>query len=311
MKKIPITVIMLSLNEEFHIGDAIDNVKDWAEEIFIVDSLSTDKTVDIALEKGVTVVQRPFTNFGDQWNFALENLPIKTPWTFKLDPDERLSEKLKNEIADVINNSPEYTAYSMNWHFWFMGKPLHVSAPVMRLWQTGKCRFSDVIVNEHPLINGNIGKLNGVLEHYDSRDLHHWMEKQNRYTTMLAIQKIKNQQLSAKPNLFGSTLERRMFFITIFFKLPFRYYLQWFYEMFIRGAWRDGRHGMIYTKMCIETRRMRELKYKELKLTGRIPQIPKAPHGDYDKRILNTELQEKIMKWEGHAEDAKCLGEKE
>ena len=71
MDKLPITVFMLTLNEEFHLTRIIENIKPWANEIFIVDSLSTDRTIDIALEQDLKIVQRPFTNYGDQWNFAI------------------------------------------------------------------------------------------------------------------------------------------------------------------------------------------------------------------------------------------------
>lgn len=294
MDKLPITVIMLTLNEEFYLPSVIENVKDWAEEIFIVDSCSTDRTVDIALEHGVKIVQRPFTNFGDQWNFALEKLPIKTSWTFKLDPDERLSDELKDEIRALIAREPVHSGYSMDRRLWFMGKPLHVLAPVLRLWRTGKCRFSDVIVNEHPLVGGSVGKLRGILEHYDSPDLHHWWDKHNRYTTMLAIQKVKGQKLSAKAKFFGTNIERRMFFIKVFFRIPFRYQLQWLHELFIRGAWRDDIRGLTWTRLRVNARRMRELKVKEMQITGRVPEIPKAPRGDFDPRVLNSSLQKDV-----------------
>ena len=294
MDKLPITVIMLALNEEFNLPGVIENVKDWAKTVFIVDSCSTDRTVDIALEKGVDIVQRPFTNFGDQWNFALEKLPIKTPWTLKLDPDERLTPELKDEIRNLINNGPDCCGYEMDRRLWFMGKPLHVLAPVLRLWKTGKCRFSDVLVNEHPLIDGPVGKLKNILEHFDSPDLHHWWDKQNRYTTMLAIQKMKGQKLSAKPKLFGTPLERHMFFIKLFFLLPFRYQMQWVHELIVRGAWRDGKNGLRWTRLRINARRMRELKAEEMKITGRIPQVPKAPCGDYDPRVLASPLQKSV-----------------
>ncbi len=294
MDRLPVTVIMLSLNEEYNLPDAIENVKDWAEEIFIFDSCSTDRTVDIALDLGVKIVQRPFTNFGDQWNVALEKLPVKTTWTFKLDPDERLTPELKEEIRSLLQGETKHSGYSMDRRLWFMGKPLHVMSPVLRLWRTGKCRFSDVIVNEHPLIDGPIGKLRGVMEHHDSPDLHHWMDKQNRYTTMLAIQKARGGKLSAEPRLFGTSLERRMFFIRLFFRLPFRYQLQMIHELFGRGAWRDGRVGWDWARLRVESRRLRELKVKEIEMTGRIPELPKAPHGNYDPRILNSDLQKMV-----------------
>lgn len=294
MRKIPVTVIMLTLNEEYNLPGAIINIKDWAEDIFIVDSCSTDKTVDIAHEHEVKIIQRPFTNFGDQWNFALDRLPIKTPWTFKLDPDERLTPALVDEIRKLLEGEPECSGYSMDRRLWFMGKPLHVLASVLRLWRTGKCSFSDVLVNEHPVVDGPVGKLKGILEHLDSPDLHHWLDKQNRYTTMLAIQKAKGQSLSAEPKLFGSSLERRMFFIKVFFRIPFRYQLQWLYEVLIRGAWRDGKIGLSWARLRVEARRMRELKTQEMISTGRIPEIPKAAHGDFDPRILSSPLQKLV-----------------
>jgi len=295
VQRLPITVIMLTLNEEFHLPGAIENVKDWAEEIFIVDSLSTDSTVDIALEHGVNIVQRPFTNFGDQWNFALEKLPIKTHWTFKLDPDERLSPELKGEIRVLLEGRQQHVGYEMDRRLWFMGKPLHVLAPVLRLWRTGKCRFSDVIVNEHPLVDGSVGKLKGFMEHLDSPDLHHWWDKQNRYSTMEAIMMSRGDKFAVHPNLFGNPLARRMFLKKYFFKVPFRYQIQFLYEFFLRGVWKDGFIGFTWARLRVEVRRAREIKLKEIMITGRIPTIPVAPHGNYDPRIVKSPLQSMVF----------------
>ncbi|MDF1593766.1 MAG: glycosyltransferase family 2 protein [Desulfobacterales bacterium] len=292
---IPVTVIMLTLNEEFNLPGAIDNVKDWAEEVFIVDSCSTDRTVDIALERGVKIVQRPFTNFGDQWNFALDHLPVATPWTLKLDPDERLSEKLKDSIAKVVTNGAECDGYEMVLRLWFMGKPLHVQQPVLRLWRTGKCRFSNVIVNEHPLVDGKIGRLEGLMEHFDSSDLHHWVDKQNRYTTMEAIMRASGAALAVQPRLLGNPLERRMFFKKYFFRIPFRFQLLFLYHLIVCGVWRNGAEGWTWARLRTEVFRATDLKTREILKTGRIPELSKVPHGDYDARVLASPLQQVFM----------------
>lgn len=286
---------MLTLNEEFHLPGAIENVRDWAEDIFIVDSRSTDRTVDIALEQGIKVVQRPFTNFGDQWNFALESLPITTPWTLKLDPDERITDPLKADIAHATSDPQACEGYAFPRRLWFLGKPLHVQADVVRLWRTGKCRFSDVIVNEHPLIDGQVGRLKGILEHLDCRDLHQWVQKQNLYSTMEAIAMVRGDPLAVKPRLFGSPLERRMFLKSIFFKVPFRYKIQMLHELFVRGAWRDGRLGMTWARCRVEARRMRELKASEMRATGRVPELCEASAGDFDPRVLDSLLQQQVL----------------
>lgn len=288
-KKVPVSVIMLTLNEEFHLPGAIENVKGWAEEIFIVDSCSVDRTVDIALENGVKIVQRPFTNFGDQWNFALERLPIKTPWTFKLDPDERLTDELKTEISNLLKENPDCCGYEMDRRLWFMGKPLHVLAPVLRLWKTGKCRFSDVIVNEHPLIDGPVGKLNGIIEHLDSPDLEQWLEKQNRYTTAEAAMAFKKAPMADRPLLLGTKLQRRMWLKKNFNCLPFRYLLLFFYHWFWQGAWRAGWTGYAWARLRSDVIRLREYKLREMMITGRVPNKKTYGPGERDNRVPQFE----------------------
>lgn len=294
--KLPITVVTLTLNEEYHLPDFLDHLKSRVEQVFVVDSLSTDQTVSIALEKGAKIIQRPFTNFGDQWNFALKFLPISTPWVMKLDPDERLTEELLTSIENALAHPGENCGYEFMRRLWFFGKPLHVLAPVVRIWKTGTCRFSNVIVNEHPLIDGNVKMLSGILEHHDSADFHAWIDKQNRYSTMEAITMVEQAPLSVEPRFFGSAMQRRMFLKKYFFRLPFRYQLQFIHEFFLRGSFRDGKAGYEWTRLRIQIRRWRELKALEMRFTGRIPQLPKAPAGQFDARIVESEIQREIVK---------------
>ena len=145
-KPLPIAVVMITLNEAHNLEALLDNIQGWAKEVFIVDSYSSDETVDIALRRGVNVVQRAFQGFGDQWNFALEHLPISSKWTMKLDPDERLSDELKTEVADAILQG-DCDGCSLIRRLWFMGKPLPIKQSLVRIWRTGQCRFTDVAVN--------------------------------------------------------------------------------------------------------------------------------------------------------------------
>jgi len=290
-----LSVIMLTLNEEENLPGALEHLRGWADEVFVVDSLSTDRTVDIALEAGAKVVQRPFTNFGDQWNFALHCLPISGVWTMKMDPDERLSVPLMQEITEALRSNQEIAAYSMERRLWFMGEPLHAMGEVLRIWRTGSCQFSDVLVNEHPIVEGRIQKLKGIMEHFDSPTLHHWFEKQNQYTTMEAIMRMRKDALAADAKWWGSALERRMFLKKIFYRIPFRYSLLWLYEFFYRQAYRDGRMGLAWTHLRVEVMRNVEYKYKEMVKKGTISEIPKAKRGDYDPRILSSALQAEAM----------------
>ena len=183
---LPLSVILISLNEAHHMEGVLENLSGWAEQVFLIDSFSVDATVDIALAHGVHVVQRRFRDFGDQWNYALDHLPIETPWTMKIDPDERLPDALKAEIEQAIAAGPA-DGFSFQRRLWFMGKPMPVRQPVVRVWRTGKCRFSDVIVNEHPIVEGTVTELTAEMEHHDSPNLHHWFDKQNKYITAEAL----------------------------------------------------------------------------------------------------------------------------
>jgi len=259
----PVAVVMISLNEAHNMVDVLENLKGFAQEVFLVDSYSSDETVDIALSYGVHVVQRPFRGFGEQWNFAMRELPITTPWTMKLDPDERLTQQLKQEIAVTIANN-DVNGFYVRRRLWFMGVPLHVEQTILRGWRTGKCRFSDVLVNEHPLVEGQLGSLKGHLEHHDSPSLFHWLEKQNKYSSAEAESFHFELNLSDRPRIFGTKLQRRMWLKTNFRRFPFRYTMLTLYNYIFLGAWRSGKVGWIWSRLRTDVHRQIEFKIFEL-----------------------------------------------
>jgi hypothetical protein len=258
---------MISLNEAHNMRAMIENLSGFAQEVFLVDSFSADETVELALAGDVCVVQRRFRGFGDQWNFALDNLPITAPWTMKVDPDERLTDELKHSIRTAIE-ADQVDALVVHRSLWFMGRRLHIGQDILRVWRTGSCRFSDVLVNEHPIVQGRILKVGGVLEHHDSPNLHHWIEKQNAYSTAEALAAWRGDALSAQPRLFGSPLERRMWLKRNFFRMPFRNTAMKFYCLVVKGAWRAGRVGFIWSSLRADVYRMRKMKLTEMELTG-------------------------------------------
>jgi len=283
-KPLPIAVVMITLNEAHNLEAVLDNIQGWAEEVFIVDSYSSDETVDIALRRGVHAVQRAFQGFGDQWNFALEQLPINSKWTMKLDPDERLSEELKFSITRALELE-EASAFSVTRRLWFMERPLSICQDLIRIWRTGTCKFTDVLVNEHPVVDGKVKSLTGYLEHHDSPDLQHWYDKQNKYTSAEAITSYRGLVLAGKPKMFGTSIERRMWLKRNFFRMPFRYIALFIYNYLIKGTWRAGRVGYIWSKLRMEVYRARENKLFEMRITGRAPQKLSRGTGVPDLRV--------------------------
>jgi glycosyltransferase involved in cell wall biosynthesis len=280
----PVAVVMIALNEAHNMEAVLRNLEGWAQEVFLVDSYSSDGTVDIALNHGVHVVQRVFKGFGDQWNFALRELPIAAPWTMKLDPDERLTDALKEEIV-VATTAAGAEGWICPIRLFFMGKALPVRLHLTRLWRTGTARFSEVEANEHARVEGRVRQLRSDIEHRDSPDLHHWLDKQNKYTTAEAVSAYQGQKLADDPRLFGTRLQRRMWIKKHFMKLPFRYKVMFLYHYVVLGAWRAGWVGYAWSRLRCDVYRLWEYKLREMRITGRLPLKRPAGPGHPDPRV--------------------------
>ena len=286
--KAPVAVVMISLNEGHNMQAVLENLRGWAHEVFLVDSYSQDDTVDIALRYGVRVVQRRFRGFGDQWNFALRELPITASWTMKMDPDERISDALKDEIIAACGR-PEKDAYLVNIKLLFMNRALPVRLTLLRLWRTGLASFSTALANEHATVCGAVGRLKTDIEHHDSPDLDHWLEKQNRYTTAEAVIRSQEMPLADTPRLWGTTLQRQMWFKKHFKYLPFRFFCLFLFYWLIKGTWRAGWVGYAWSRLRADVMRLIEYKTREIQITGRLPVARVYGAGKPDLRIPQYE----------------------
>lgn len=286
--KAPVAVVMISLNEGHNMEGVLENLRGWAQEVFLIDSYSRDETVSIALRYGVRVVQRRFRGFGDQWNFALRELPITAPWTMKHDPDERLSEKLKeNIIKEIQRGNCDGLIFNCRW--WFMGHALPIREKVLRVWRTGSGWFSNVSVNEHVIIKGKINFVHGDMNHLDSPDIAHWLHKQNSYSTTEAINAYMQAVLTDSPNLFGSQLQRRMWMKKHFYRIPFRYTILFVYFWLWRGLWRLGRVGYMCAWLFTDAYRLVGYKLYEMESTGCLPVERMYGVGEPDQRVQQYE----------------------
>jgi glycosyltransferase involved in cell wall biosynthesis len=280
----PVAVVMIALNEAHNMEAVLGNLRGWAQEVFLVDSYSTDGTIDIALRHGVHVVQRAFKDFGDQWNFALRELPVSAPWTMKLDPDERVSDELKREIV-AVTAANGADGFICSVRLFFMGRPLPVRLRLTRVWRTGSTRFSEVEANEHARVEGTIAPLQSDIEHQDSPDLHHWLDKQNKYTTAEAVSAYHGKKLADEPRLLGTALQRRMWLKKHYMKVPFRYAAMFLYHYLVLGAWRAGWVGYAWSRLRCDVYRLWEYKLREIRITGRLPLKRPAGPGQPDPRV--------------------------
>ena len=186
-----IAVIILTYNEEANIKQALDSVAGWADEIFILDSLSTDRTLEIAREYGCHIAQNKFENYAKQRNYALDHLPIHSEWVLFLDADEWLPDALKQEISTLIAITPEENGFYINRRLIWMGRWIrrgYYPSWILRLFRYGKGRCEDRAVNEHLIVDGKTGQLRNDFMHEDRKGVTDWIAKHNGYATREALE---------------------------------------------------------------------------------------------------------------------------
>ena len=296
-EKLPITVMIPTLNAEGHLMELLDSIEPYVEDIFIVDSFSIDKTVDIALERKIKIVQRHYVTSSDQFQWMVDKLSVRTEWIFFMAQDERFSATLVECLQELFSKSvPDgVDGYTVRWRLWFMGRPLHAIADNLRLFRRGSCRISQVACNEHFMVTGSIGHLTGILEHKDTLTLHEWYEKQNLWTTREAIQRVKPPSDDELPKLFGTRLQRKAWAARTLCWLPGGRLLRFLYYLFQFGAWRDGRAGWVWASLRVWVLDVITIKAEEMRRYGVPKIIPEGRHGDFDPRVLKTELQRKLL----------------
>lgn len=266
MERLPVTLLMITLNEQFHLRRILPIYVEMFESVQILDSFSTDDTVKIALEAGAEVRQNKFKDFGSQWNKALELAEIKTEWVMKLDPDEEIDLLLYEEILTVLPRLDSgYGGLDLERQLYFFGSKIPMKQRVLRIWRKNNCIFSDVKVNEYPVLNhGEIFHLENLLKHHDSENFEHWIDKQNKYSTAEALMRFNKDGFALSPKIFGSIDERRIWMKKYFYRIPMRYLLLKIYYLLIRGFFFRGASARRWVYYRIFVLRLCEDKYNQL-----------------------------------------------
>ena len=244
----PISIIILTHNEELNLPAALDSVQGWARAVFVVDSFSTDDTVRIARSRGCAVVQHGFVNFGLQRNHALEALPITTEWVFFLDADEQFTPALREEISLLLASAPKENGFFVNRRMIWMGRWIrrgYYPSWILRLFRNGKARCESRPVNEHLIVDGPVGYLTQDLIHEDRRPLEHWMNKHIHYAREEAKELLRSDAGGDRVNgsLLKGQVERNRLLRQVFWnRLPplVRPAIYFAYRFVLRGGFLDG-----------------------------------------------------------------------
>ncbi len=188
----PISVIIITNNEEKNIGPCLESVR-WADERIVVDSFSQDRTVEKAKSMGATVFQRDWSGFADQKRFALEQ--ASHPWILSIDADERVSDELGKGILKILSEGTSHDGFYMPRRSYFLGKWMKhggwYPGYVLRLFRKEKASLPDVKVHEGFLVDGSTAYLKEALLHNTHPTIDQSLEKMVSRNHWMALERIK------------------------------------------------------------------------------------------------------------------------
>jgi glycosyltransferase involved in cell wall biosynthesis len=266
-----VSVLILTLNEEANLAECIDSCG-WSDDIVVFDSMSEDRTLEIANAKGVRVVQRLFDNYAAQRNAALTAVPYKNQWVLMVDADERVPGELAAEIkAAIAGVAAGVALFRMRRKDFFLGKWLRRSSGYPswfgRLVRLGHVRVERE-VNEEYIADGRVEHLKAHLHHYPfNKGIAYWFERHNRYSTMETVAKMgmRGDRIVARELFAKDPIDRRRMLKQFLYRLPFRPLIVFFYLYIVRLGFLDGRAGFYFSRMRAAYEMMIDLKVIEVR----------------------------------------------
>lgn len=252
----PVSVVVLTFNEERNLAACLDSVRTWAAQVFVVDSGSTDATVALARGRGAEVVTHPFETHANQWQWALATLPFQTDWVLGLDADQRVTPSLAEQIATLLQTGTAAAGVFVRRRQIFRGKWIRFGGYypkyLLKLFRRSKVAV-DVgdLVDHHFSVAGETVSLVGDLieDNQNEAEIEVWTAKHNRYAVLQA-----RQELAAASErvgfsaLFGNPDARVRLMKQLWSSFPLfvRPCLYVFYRYVLRLGFLDGKQGFVF-----------------------------------------------------------------
>lgn len=256
-----LAVVVLTFNEESHVGRSLASVAGIATQVFVIDSGSTDLTVRIAQEHGAVVLFHPFVNQAKQFQWAMDNAPITADWVLRLDADEIIEPDLAKEIAQNLPALPlDVTGINLQRKHIFMDRWVRHGGRypllMLRIFRRGKGRIEDRWMDEHISVSeGRTVTFEGGFADHNLHDLSYFTDKHNKYATREAIEVLNQRyQLFRRDEVLtasgssGQAWFKRWAKERIYNRIPFAAsataYFLWRY--IFQLGFLDGRSGLVY-----------------------------------------------------------------
>lgn len=258
---LPLTVLIPARNEEKNIVACLASVA-WADQVFVLDSQSTDRTGELVREAGREIVQFYYDGgWPKKRNWGLETLPIRNNWILLLDADERVTPELKKEIGWAIQQS-DFDGFYLQWKFMFLGRWMKHSWShgwMLRLFRHGKGKYEDLgmrgeggwdaEVHENVVVNGRCSRLKGFLDHDSRENLSFWIRKQNEFSDWNAKRRMDqlSEGLPSLSHLWSRDPGKvRRWLKAWFIRLPAKPLFLFLYLYVIKLGFLDGRAGFYF-----------------------------------------------------------------
>lgn len=257
---VPISVLIPTRNERHNIARCLSPLQGWADEVVVVDSQSTDGTIEIAQAMGATVLQFEYSGgWPKKRQWALDTYPFRNGWILLLDADEILLDPIKREIARAIVSSPA-DGFWLRFQVHFLGRQLRFGDTELWklfLFRRGRGRYerrlldqdqsmSDIEVHEHIVLDGQAARLQNPIRHENINSLDRYIQKHNEYSNWEARVYVAGADDGIQPSLFGSQAQRRRWLKRKFLHLPGTPVLFFIYKYLFRLGFLDGVPGLVY-----------------------------------------------------------------
>lgn len=267
----PCSVLVFTLQEEIHLPSCLTSLG-WCDDVILVDSYSTDGTLEVARRAGARIFQHEFTGFGDQRNWALENTQPKHEWVLILDADERVPAEMAEELRTVLPSvSDDVGAFRVARRFHWWGRWIRYSSLypsyVVRLVRRGHVRYVNRGHAETQEVKGEVRALKSDLIDENLKGLEAWFARQNRYSSHDAAYELEQERAPWSPrNLFSADpLVRRAAAKRLAGAIPGRPLWYFIYTYVLRGGFRDGLGGLVFCLLRSNYQLMVAIKKYELR----------------------------------------------
>jgi len=256
-----LSVVILTFNEEANLPACLESLRALGGGVFVVDSGSKDRTSAVAEAYGAAVVEHAFESHAKQWSWALENLPLRSDWILGLDADQRLTPELAAELSGLLSAdgaASGFDGFYIKRRQIFRGRWIrhggYYPKYLLKLFRRGQARLDcNDLVDHHFYVSGPTGKLRHDLteENRKEDDITFWIDKHNRYATLLAQEEIlrsRDRSLPLRASLGGNPDQRSLLLKRLWRRLPLfvRPALYFFYRYFAQSGWLDGREGFVF-----------------------------------------------------------------